>query len=50
MTFIKNLNKWDLNIWKPEVEMKTTLQIYNNKIIIPLVMKKIMTIGHHQKY
>ena len=26
------LIKWDLNIWKAELEMKTTLQIYKNKI------------------
>ena len=33
MTFIKEylkqfMIKWDLNIWKAELEMKTTLQIY----------------------
>ena len=44
------LIKWDLNIWKAELEMKTTLQIYKNKIKITLVMKKFMTIDHHQTY
>ena len=38
--------KWDLNIWKAELEIKTTLQIYKKK----LVMKKFMTIDHHQTY
>ena len=42
--------KWDLNIWKAELEMKTTLQIYKNKIKITLVMKKFVTIDHDQTY
>ena len=41
--------KWDINIWKAELEMKTTPQIYK-KIYIKLVMKKFMTIDHHQTY
>ena len=39
--------KCDLNIWKAELEMKTTLQIYKKQT---LVMKKFMTIGHQQTY
>ena len=42
--------KWDLNIWKAELEMKTTLQIYKKKTKKTLVMKKFMTIDHHQTY
>ena len=36
--------KWDLNIWKAKLEMKTTLQIYKKIIKKTLVMKKFMTI------
>ena len=40
---------WDLNIWKAELEMKTTLQIYKH-FKQTLVMKKVMTRDHHQTY
>ena len=39
---------WNLNIWKAELEMKTTLQIYKMKI--NLVKKKFMAINYHQIY
>ena len=42
--------KWDLNIWKVKLEMKTTLQIYKKIFLKTLVMKKCMTIDHHQTY
>ena len=35
--------KWDLNIWKVEPEIKTTLQKTTT-----LAINKFMTIGHHQ--
>ena len=39
--------KWDLNIWKAELEMKTSLQIYKK---MTSAKNKFMTIGHNQPY
>ena len=42
------LINWDRNIWEDELEMKTSLQIYKEKMT--LTKNKFMTLGHHQPY